>query len=461
MKWIINAVLCSVIAIASGCATLPGARDEVRVATFVADATPPLGAPLCSGDVKPAASVDDPLHTRGIVILPSGQKPIVLASVEWVGIANGAQDRWRSALAKAAGTTVERVQVHVTHVHDAPFADDTVEGLLAQHGMSGAAFDVAAAHRAVDDAAAALAEAMKSPRSITHVGHGAGTVKEVASNRRIIGPDGKVKAIRWSSTVDPAVRAEPEGTIDPLGRVVSFWDGETPVAALTYYACHPQSKYGQGKVSADVPGVARAKMEAALGCPVVHFNGAAGNVTHGKYNDGNIANREILAGRLFDGLHAGWEGTQKYPVTAHDIQLDARALALPQRPETVEAEERNTLKDTTVDPGQRRNAAVEVAWIERNREGIRVPVACLHLGPIRVLHMPGELFVEYQLAAQAMRPDLPVAMAAYGEYGMGYIGTCVAYPQGGYETQLHVSRTAPEVETLLMDTMRDLLGATK
>ena len=145
----------------------------------------------------------------------------------------------------------------------------------------------------------------------------------------------------------------------------------------------------------------------------------------------------------------------------YSSKRERHALALPQRPETVEAEERNTLKDTTVEPGQRRNAAVEVAWIERNREGIHVPVACLHLGPIRVLHMPGELFVEYQLAAQAMRPDLPVAMAAYGEYGMGYIGTCVAYPQGGYETQLHVSRTAPEVETLLMDTMRELLKGSK
>jgi hypothetical protein len=461
MKRNIIGVLVAGMALLAGCATLPRAHAGVQVATFVSDATPPMGAPLCGGDVKPAESVDDPLHARGIVILPGGQRPIVLVSVEWVGIANGAQDRWREALAEAAGTTVERVNVHVTHVHDAPFADDTVEGLLAQHGMAGAAFDVAASHRAVEAAAAALKKAMQAPRNVTHVGHGQGVVKEVASNRRILGPDGKVKAVRWSGTADPAVRAEPEGTIDPLGRVLSFWDGETPVAALTYYACHPQSKYGLGKVSADVPGVARAKMEAALGCPIVHFNGAAGNVTHGKYNEGNIANRPILAGRLFDGLHAAWNATQKYPVTPGDIVLDARTLALPPRPETVEADERAVLKDTAADAGQRRNAAVEVAWIDRAREGVQTPLSCLHLGPIRVLHMPGELFVEYQLAAQQMRPDLPVVMAAYGEYGMGYIGTCVAYPQGGYETQLHVSRTAPEVEKLLMDEMRSMLGAGK
>ncbi|MHC5538086.1 hypothetical protein ACYOEI_07630, partial [Singulisphaera rosea] len=70
---------------------------------------------------------------------------------------------------------------------------------------------------------------------------------------------------------------------------------------------------------------------------------------------------------------------------------------------------------------------------------------------------PGELFVEYQLAAQAMRPDLFVAMAAYGEYAPGYIGTEVAYPQGGYETSPGASLVAPSVERVLMDAIGKLL----
>ena len=70
--------------------------------------------------------------------------------------------------------------------------------------------------------------------------------------------------------------------------------------------------------------------------------------------------------------------------------------------------------------------------------------------------MPGELFVEYQLAAQKMRPDSPVVMAAYGDYGPGYIGMAHSYTQGGYETG-PVSRVAPEVESVLMSAMRELL----
>ncbi len=70
--------------------------------------------------------------------------------------------------------------------------------------------------------------------------------------------------------------------------------------------------------------------------------------------------------------------------------------------------------------------------------------------------MPGELFVEYQLAAQRMLPAAMVCMAAYGDDGCGYIGTEIAYSQGGYETT-KVSQVAPQVEKVLMDGMKALL----
>ena len=83
----------------------------------------------------------------------------------------------------------------------------------------------------------------------------------------------------------------------------------------------------------------------------------------------------------------------------------------------------------------------------------------LSLGDVRVVHMPGELFVEYQLALKAMRPDLKVAMAAYGDYGPCYIGTTIAYDQGGYETSEGATNVSPTVEPVLMDAMKQLLGA--
>jgi hypothetical protein len=70
--------------------------------------------------------------------------------------------------------------------------------------------------------------------------------------------------------------------------------------------------------------------------------------------------------------------------------------------------------------------------------------------------MPGELFVEYQLAAQKIQPDAFVCMAAYGDYGPGYIGTEVSYFEGGYETGIP-SRVAPSVERVLLQGLKELL----
>jgi hypothetical protein len=95
----------------------------------------------------------------------------------------------------------------------------------------------------------------------------------------------------------------------------------------------------------------------------------------------------------------------------------------------------------------------------RCQAGHQLDVQCLRLGRARILHLPGELFVEYQLAAKDMRSDLFVAVAAYGDYAPWYIGTEVAYRQGSYETGPDASNVAPEVEAVLMATIRKLLSS--
>src|SRR5689334_8467390 len=68
-----------------------------------------------------------------------------------------------------------------------------------------------------------------------------------------------------------------------------------------------------------------------------------------------------------------------------------------------------------------------MAFLRRCEAGHKLEVACMKIGRARILHKPGEIFVEYQLAANAERPDLFVAMAAYGDYGPWYIGTAKAF----------------------------------
>ena len=431
-------------------------KPPLRIATFQADVTPPVGSPLCVGLVAPAKEILDPLSARGIVLW-GRQLPVVLCAVDWVLIANAAYDAWREGLARAVGTTADRVAVHVVHQHNAPGVDYSAEEILAGHGLGNRMFDNAFAEEALTRVCKAAAEAAKQAVAITHVGCGLGKVEKVASNRRIFNRDGTLRFWRPSSGGSEEMKAAPEGLIDPYVRLLSLWDGDRPLAAMTYYACHPCARYGRGGVSSEVMGLARAARQAALPeVAHVHFNGAGGDIAVGKYNDNTNQTRPRLAARLAAGMKAAWESQEKTPVAADDMEWRVCPVSLPVREGLTEPWCLAQLENAEVDVRRRIKAARDLAWLRRTQTGRKIVLSCLRVGRAYVVHMPGELFVEYQLAAQKMRPDDFVCMAAYGDHGPSYIGTKSLYEEGGYESTR--SCTAPGVEDVLLSAIGNLLA---
>jgi hypothetical protein len=426
----------------------------LRLAVFDIDVTPPVGSHMA---YDPVTNLwDMGLRSRGVVLLGAG-RPIVLCAVDWIGIANESHDAFRSALANAAGTTPARVAVHTLHQHDAPECDFGAERILQEAGIKPVNFESAFARDALRRLETAVRLSLDRARPVTHLGLGEAKVFQVASNRRLLGPDGHVRATRYTTCKDPALRAEPGGVIDPVLSMVSFWNEEEPLAALSYYAVHPQSYYRTGVPNPDFPGVARFLRQMAVpGALHVHFNGAGGNLGAGKYNDGSKENRLILAERLADGMKRAWEATRREPITAEGVSWTVETVALPPSKHLeklqaqLQAGESNILTNST---------ASGLAWLKRCQTGHRIDLACLSLNGARILHMPGELFVEYQLAAKAEKPDRFIAMAAYGDYGSGYIGTAIAYGQGGYETSPESSNVSPDAESVLLPAIRKLLHA--
>jgi hypothetical protein len=348
--------------------------------------------------------------------------------------------------------------VHALHQHDAPGCDFTAEKIVTELGLSGYGRFQGDFHRAVIQRAAdAIRAALPRAQPVTHYGYGEATVKEVASNRRVeVLADGKVGRMRGSSCKIPELRALPEGVIDPVVSLLSFWNEDTPVALLSFYACHPQSYYRTGIPSPDFPGIARFIRGQELNMALhVHFNGAGGNIAAGKYNDGSQPDRIILANRLADGMREAFAKTKKTPLAAAEVGWSSVLVTLPIAPYVNEPELLEKLKKAP--PRGYISLVDQLAWLRWSQAGHQIDVACLRLGDTRMLHLPGELFVEYQLAAKAMRPDLHVMMAAYGQYGPGYIGTDAAYPEGGYETGPLSSGVAPGVEGVLMGAIKQLL----
>src|SRR2546422_453426 len=214
--------------------------STLQIATFDVDATPPVGSLMAYDPVTNHGDLG--LRARGIVVLGAGE-PIVLCAVDWIGIANEGHDAFRDALARAAGTSPRRVAVHTLHQHDAPDCDFSAERIHKEAGLDPRQYDGRFQRQVISNLEAAVRESLTRAQPVTHLGLGEARVEKVASNRRILGPDGKVRATRWTATADPAVRAEPEGTIDPIVSLVSLWNGERPGAGFSYFAAHPPRYY--------------------------------------------------------------------------------------------------------------------------------------------------------------------------------------------------------------------------
>ena len=408
-----------------------------------------------AGGIEPAREVVEPLFANGFVLVGAGD-PLVFLAVDWCEIRNDAYDRWRSVIADAVATTPSRVLLSSTHVHDAPVADLRAERILEEAGAKGRICDLAFHEQTVQRVAEAARIALSRLQPITHVGAGSARVEGVASNRRYEVAGGGIAFDRMSATRKPEARAAGEGAIDPWLRTLSFWNGRKPVAALSAYATHPMSYYGKGGVSSDFIGLARwRRAQDDRHVAQLYFSGCSGNVTAGKFNDGDPTNRAVLADRLYQAMVKAWKSTRRTRLRSVDfrtttVHLRAREGA------GFSTQESQALVRGAARPFQQNLAAMNLSWRERVAAGRGIEIPRVDFGPVQFLLMPAESYVEFQLHAQEQRPDSLVLVAGYGECAPGYIPIDRAWEER--DTNLHDwCWVAPGAEAVLKTAVSDLL----
>lgn len=421
--------------------------------TFKVDVTPPLGHPLCGGWIKPAIKIGTPLYCYGL-ILQGPEAPVVLVAFDWTGILNESHVAFTKLIAQAAHTTPERVALHCVHQHNAPFVDGGAQKLVSQHKDLPASFDVTWFASIQEKVVKAIAESLKKLQPVTHMQTGTSRVEGVASNRRILGPDGKVQGWRGSSCKDAKLRDEPVGLIDQGLRTVVFWNEETKLAALHYYACHPMSYYGDGEVNYDFVGIARERRAKEDNVPHLYFNGCAGNVAGGKYNDGTPPRRAALAEIIYDGLIKSDHEPDKVPLERWEWR--STPVELPVRKDLTEEKIRQVIANSKESTANRIRAAMQLSYLKRCEDKVPIILNGLLLNTnTRIIHLPGECFIEYMQYAKFQLPDANLITASYGDGGPWYIPTADAYPQGGYE--ITATWVAPESEAILQEGIKHFL----
>jgi hypothetical protein len=366
------------------------------------------------------------------MVLDDGTKRLVLCALDLASFGGAAREETTLRLAEAAGTTPELVSIHCLHLHDAPSVGckedlQTEEARRRQHDWW---------NRVMTRLLREAEHAQHTLRPIAQIGVGEARVHQCASNRRLVGPTGSVVHHRWSKNNPPEVQAWPVGIIDPMLRTITCWDGENElVLTMSYYNSHPQSADGRGLLSGDSVGEAlRLLRERYPSAAHMYFTGCGGDITYGKYSTSDLENNiRIFGARLADGMTRAIVQSQCARRAVNRFAWTTTTWLLP---------------FCEIPYKDREVSAPLTGQLSR--------LSLLELGPARVLHGMGELFVAYQLYAQALRPDEFIAFATFGDPLQTYVPTAQAFSEGGYEVD--TSHTTVDAEARLKEGIARLLA---
>ena len=435
--------------------------------------TPPLGTLCAQGLGYECRQILDDVFVRAVA-LREGDSAVCLLSADVLGLDRRDIEEMRAAVRAATGLAADRVVCHSTHSHESPGARSGCSEALAPYGL---AFHSEHFFTSlVEGAGQAAAEALNGARA-AEIRYGQAEVKGLASNRRCGVVRDDDPSIPWmrSSRARPEHRALPVGDIDPLVRVLAFFDGGKPFGVMMNYACHVTVAGGDEApyVTADFPGEALRRLAEEDGLEGIHFTGAAGDINPGKFTtSGNsieerVADVKRLGGVYLDAVRQAIKSGE--PLSPGALLWRTKPIFLPLRADfpsrrdlaarvaeaaaaykAARAEE----KASAIDPYQqdllRAGAVRQVVGVHMATE-----ISALRIGDFGAVFLPGECFLDIDRQIRA-RAGLPKFMTiAYGDLAMGYICSRQAYQEGGYGPA--ASALAPEATDLLIDEAVGLL----
>ena len=440
---------------------------QLKTASFLVDVTPDIGFNL-------AYRINEKIHSniyiRGLVI-DDGKTRAALVACDFLFIDHVTVSRWKKTIADLLDTSAANVLIHAVHQHDSVSAFASLASLAEKYtGMNN--FPDEYFNKITVELADALKQALRSWRTVDCVAVSEERLQGLASNRRILGNDGKVKDMRWSSSREE-LKKEPVGLIDPLLRTVAFLDKEDKVlAALHFYATHPQSVV-RGQVTSDVPGAAL-KYVSEHSCPDTHhiyFTGCGANITFGKYNladeKKNPPDERVvrLGEQLGKGIIANLNRLEKKPIGKLEISHDCFEMPLAGfiLRASNKSLEKKILRKIENTPENEKNPMAAIwpygIYLELKRNWVKLckpRLSLLRIGnDVNILSMPSETVVEYQLYAQSLIPEKFLACAAYNDGTYMYIPTAAMYREKGYEPNASV--TTPAIEKAYKGAIKNIL----
>ena len=396
------------------------------------DITPKVGCWLEGiPRAQPSNAIHDPLHARALVLEEGGNR-ICLISCDLIGFTTEFCSGMRENIARALGTTVDRIVVACAHNHSGP----ATIGVLGDSEHVDPDYLDALSTKLVQ-----ICQEASDKAEPALLGVGRGQETTVSEYRRLWTKDGRI-LMNWEEfpqdqIVGPAEEGDPD-----LGVVKVVTTSGKTIAVVFNYACHPNSMPGDNfTITADFPGYAADLIEEALGGIALFTNGAQGSV-----------DIEGFEGRDFQGVERRGQALgQAVLKTCQDIEVQPDPIVrstrhvflLPYReiaPETLQwardiaskaTGEAVTLRDGISDEIKADN----ILWLAGRREaGLDFEMVGIRLGEGVFFTIPGELFTEIGKRMKTLSRPLQGHVIGLANGYHGYIPTAKASAEGGYAT---------------------------
>ena len=435
---------------------------QLLAGTGRCDITPAPGTPQGGWGAQThqrGLGADMPFYATALV-LSDGQETAAIVDVDAIGFDREWTDKILDAIQEMTGLERSQIRFSCTHTHSG------ANTFRLQNISEGLAMAVSYLESMPGQIASAVWQALQTLVPV-RCAAGSGSC-DINVNRRFRAPDGKVIVGRnW------------EGAVDPTVRVIRFDDlSENPVATIVHYACHGTTMAWQTQMfTPDFPGPVRRTVEEQLGGVCLFLQGAAANLgpRRGFTGDCRVYRKlgKILgleASRIAEEIetlprHERYVGIMQSgaPIALYEeeavepatpvlhairrvIQLPAKKYSgvaeLQAEADALLAEVSRLRRDGTLDEMRLANAkATQAGWRASNarlyhdKDFIDWELHCIRIGPIALLSVAGEPFMEIAQRIVAESPFEHTLVCGYTNGGLGYIPTREAYSEGGYEIE--------------------------
>lgn len=371
---------------------------------------------------KPYTRVNDPLHTR-VLVISDGLTKSAIVSLDLVDAGESATDEIRKAVGKELGIAGNHILVAATHNHSAPWAPAYKPGYRGKENDTWWAVRFTPAQnnhppfkRWMDKllkSVVAAAKAANDHLEPATLWIGKADISAFANNRRPVTPqwgvlrDSAPKGYNYKHPAynpDVITGGSNYGPMDRTMSIVSFRNaGGQNIASMFHMSVHSVSIYPYSEeISADWPAEAIRQIEQQLGGNALFLQGAAGDIN--PWRRGREAVNEMglgVAGRAKGAFDLSVQ------LNTDSVRVKKAAAALP------------------LDKTGKERTGLELVPAE---------VQVFSIGPLAIVTLPGEPLTDMGVAIRKRSPFPHTLVLGYANgNGVHYVAPPGEKAKGGYE----------------------------